>query len=299
VATLREAMRVAIVSHRSNATNLALAARGWPGVPAELLSPREALLALSRGDVALGRLDVCAELDGVEDGLWALERLVEAGVRVLNRPAALLSAHDKLLTARALRRAGLPHPRTILVERHGRSPDLDFPAVLKPRFGSWGRDVFMCRNRDELERTLETLRSRAWFRFTGALAQELIRPLGYDLRLVVARGKVVGAARRIAPPGEWRTNAALGASVVATTPSPVASRLALEAAAASGLDLVGVDLLPTGPGGFCVIELNGAVDFRPVYSMPGRDVFADAMAALGGTRPDETPDLESAAAVPS
>jgi RimK family alpha-L-glutamate ligase len=292
-------MRVAIVTHRSSATNLALAARGWNGLPLDLLSPREALLTLDPGDIALGRLDVSEDLGGVEDGLWALERLTESGVRVLNRPPAVLSAHDKLLTARVLRRAALPHPRTVHVERNGRSPDLDYPVVLKPRFGSWGRDVLLCSDRDELERSLETLDSRPWFRRTGALAQELIRPLGYDLRIVVARGKVIGAARRIAPPGEWRTNAALGASVVGTSPPPVASQLALAAAAASGLDLVGVDLLPTGPGGFCVIELNGAVDFRPVYSRPERDVYADAMAALSGFRQDEALDQEAAAAVPS
>jgi RimK family alpha-L-glutamate ligase len=284
---------------RPSATNLALAARGWNGVPAELMSPREALLTLGRGDVALARLDVCADLDGVEDGLWALERLADGGVHVLNRPPALLSAHDKLLTARILRRAALPHPRTILIERRGDPPDLDFPAVLKPRFGSWGRDVLLCRDRGELERSLVALSSRPWFRHTGALAQELIRPLGYDLRLVVAGGRVVGAAKRIAAPGEWRTNAALGASVVGTSPPPVASTLALAAAAASGLDLAGVDLLPTGPGGFCVIELNAAVDFRPVYSMPARDVFTDTMAALAGAGASATSDVEAAIAVPS
>ena len=42
-----------------------------------------------------------------------------------------------------------------------------------------------------------------------------------------------------------------------------------------------------------------AVDFRPVYSLPGRDAFADAMAALGGARPNERTETEAAAAVPS
>ena len=105
-------MRFAVVAHSSSPTNLALAAGGWNGVPGELLTPREALLTLGRGDVALARLDVRQSLDGVEDGLWALERLDEAGIRVLNRPDAVVLAHDKLLTARVLRRAGLPHPRT-------------------------------------------------------------------------------------------------------------------------------------------------------------------------------------------
>ena len=277
-------MRVAIVSHRTSATNLGLAARGWNGIAAEPMSPREALLTLGRGDVALGRLDVRDQLDGVEEGLWALDRLAEGGVRVLNGSAALLAAHDKLLTARLLRRAALPHPRTVLIERHKDPPDLDFPAVLKPRFGSWGRDVLLCHDGGELARSLETLSFRPWFRRTGVLAQELIRPLGFDLRVVVANGRVVGAAKRIAPPGEWRTNVALGASSVETSPPPVALNLALAAAAASGLDLLGVDLLPTGPGGFCVIELNAAVDFGAHYSFRGRNVFADAMDALAGTR---------------
>jgi glutathione synthase/RimK-type ligase-like ATP-grasp enzyme len=54
---------------------------------------------------------------------------------------------------------------------------------------------------------------------------------------------------------------------------------ALAAAQAGRADLVGVDLLPTPNGGFVVLELNGAVDFRPVYA-PLRDVFLDAVAAL-------------------
>src|SRR6266566_2948857 len=73
-ATVRQAMRVAIVSHRSSATNLALATRSWNGVQPELLSPRQALLRLGRGDRALARLDVRDDLDGIEEGLWA-ERL--------------------------------------------------------------------------------------------------------------------------------------------------------------------------------------------------------------------------------
>jgi glutathione synthase/RimK-type ligase-like ATP-grasp enzyme len=264
-------MRFAVVAHSASPTNLGLAARGWDGLRGELLTPREALLTLGRDDVALARLDVRHTLDGVEDGLWALERLVEAGVRVLNTPGAVVLAHDKLLTARLLRRAGLP--------------DLDFPAVVKPRFGSWGEDVRLCRDPEELQAMLAGLRCRVWFRGTGAVAQELIPPLGHDLRLVVAGGRIVGAAKRIAPPGEWRTNVALGASVVPATPPPVAADLALAAAKASGLDLVGVDLLPTGPGGFSVIELNGAVDFRPVYALAEGDVHGHAMAALAGGKP--------------
>ena len=151
--------------------------------------------------------------------------------------------------------------------------------MLKPRFGSWGRDVERCTTADELDAALVRLQRKPWFREHGALAQELVEPRGWDLRLVVAGGRVVGAACRIARSGEWRTNAALGAQVEPVEPPPLARALALAAAQAARADLVGVDLLPTPNGGFVVLELNGAVDFRPVYA-PLRDVFSETVAAL-------------------
>ena len=151
--------------------------------------------------------------------------------------------------------------------------------MLKPRFGSWGRDVELCKTAEELDAALVRLQQKPWFREHGAIAQELVEPRGWDLRLVVAGGRVVGAACRIARGGEWRTNAALGAQVVPVEPPPIAQALALAVVQAARVDLAGVDLLPTPSGGFLVIELNGAVDFRPLYA-PGRDVFSDAVAAL-------------------
>jgi glutathione synthase/RimK-type ligase-like ATP-grasp enzyme len=47
---------------------------------------------------------------------------------------------------------------------------------------------------------------------------------------------------------------------------------------AVGAHLAGVDLHPTR-NGFVVLEVNGAVDFQPLY-VPEGDVFADAVEAL-------------------
>ncbi len=273
-------MKFAVVAHRHSATNEALvaAARAW-GLDPELLEPHTALTSLEPGDIALARLDVREGLDGIERGTGELERLAAGGVDVRNPPGALIVAHDKLLTARTLRLAGLPHPHTTLLDPALPTAVPELPVALKPRFGSWGRDVERCTTAEELDAALVRLQRRPWFLEHGALAQELVDPRGWDLRLVVAGGRVVGAACRIARSGEWRTNAALGAQVEPVEPPPIAQALALAAARAARADLVGVDLLPTPNGGFLVLELNGAVDFRPVYA-PDRDVFADAVAAL-------------------
>jgi [lysine-biosynthesis-protein LysW]---L-2-aminoadipate ligase len=274
-------MAVALVAHHQTPTNTALAAA--PGV--EVLAPDRALRTLVEGDVAIGRLDVSAGLDGIEDGLWELARLEGSGVRVLNRPGALVAAHDKLATARALAAAGVPHPATVHITAPSSGVPLPPPLVVKPRFGSLGRDVVRCRDVAELRANLGELGERPWFRAHGALVQELVPPRGQDLRLVVAGGSVVGAVRRIAAAGEWRTNVALGATREPVCPPPEACALALAAAQAIEGDLVGIDLLPTPDGGFVVLELNGAVEFNHQYALDGGDVFARTLDVL--LRPGE------------
>ncbi len=263
-------MRFVVVAHRCTETNEALAA---------VLPPRDALRILEPGDVALGRLDVREGLDGIESGSIELERMTAAGIEVLNRSNALVAAHDKLLTARALRLAGLPHPHAWLIAEGVPSPAPELPLVLKPRFGSWGRDITLCRTAADLDQALERAVFRGWFREHGALAQELVEPVGWDLRIVVAGGRVVGAARRIAAPGEWRTNVSLGGRSEPVAPPALARTLALAAVAAIRGDLIGVDLMPTR-NGYVVSELNGAVDFRPYYALDVEDVFSEAVLEL-------------------
>ena len=287
-------MLLAIVAQRRTATNTALAAAAPRGVDARILLPEQASSLLQPGAVALGRLDVVDGLDGVEDGLWALGSLAARGVVVLNRAGALLGAHDKLLTAKVLQRAGLPHPRTRILHPGGHVPDWEGPVVVKPRFGSWGREVELCSDEISFRRHLRAIEHRLWFQRHGALLQELVPPAGFDLRIVVAGGVAVGAISRVAAPGEWRTNIALGGTRVAVEPPPAALELAVRAAEAAAADLIGVDLLPDGDGGHTVLELNGAVDFTRAYRLD-RDPFVAATAELTRLAAEREPVAATAA----
>lgn len=269
-----------VVGRATAASELLVGAFRERGVRAELVSPVRLCERVRAGDVALGRLDVRPTLDGVEDGVWELRRAARAGTLLLNPASSLVACHDKLQTALRLDRVGVPHPATSHVAWDAPPPDVEYPIVLKPRFGSWGRDVWVCDSRRELGRCLRHLRGRAWFRSQGVLVQALIPPAGFDLRVVVAGGQVVGAIERVSAPGEWRTNIALGGRRRRAEPSPEACVLATHAAAAVGGDLVGVDLIPLADGGHVVLEVNGAVEFTREYSLAGRDVFGAAASIL-------------------
>jgi len=273
-------MRFALITLRGTPTNEALADAIVDGMRWELMPPDEALHTLRPGDAALGRLDVLPTLDGIDDGMWVLGALEARRVVVLNDVAALFATHDKLLTARLLRRVDVPHPRTVHVRPDRPFPAVRPPVVVKPRFGSGGKGVTRCDDEASLCEALSLLSGTTWFEQQGVLVQELVPPQGYDLRILVAGQRVVGAIFRIAAVGEWRTNITLG-GVRRPVPDPPreACELALTASRAAGAALVGMDLVPDGDGGWTVIELNGAVEFTSEYQ-PAGDVFADVAGAL-------------------
>jgi RimK family alpha-L-glutamate ligase len=268
--------RSVVILGKETDTNWALlAAFAEFGHRARLVDSAEAL-RLGQCDVVLGRIDVLPTLDGIEPGLWHLARLERQGAQVLNGPEALFAAHDKLTTALFLGRAQVAQPMTAHL-RDTSVPSFPPPYVVKPRFGSWGRDVLLTRDEEELEAQLERLRARPWFRRHGALVQSLIEPTGRDLRVVVAGGRVIGTVERRALPGEWRTNVALGGVRIPVNPPLAAQALALRAVAALGIDLAGVDIATDEAGRMHVLEVNGAVDFTAEY---GPDVFTTAATAL-------------------
>jgi RimK family alpha-L-glutamate ligase len=266
------------------ATAGTVAARVDPAMAAELARP---------GDVVVGRVDVLPDVSGIAPGLTELSRAAACGAAVLNPASALVAAHDKLLTAERFAERGVPHPKTVHVDAET-IRNLDrFPLVLKPRFGSWGRDVVLVPSHAERDATAKLFARRRWFREHGAIAQEYIDTRS-DLRVLVCCGSVVGAVSRIARPGEWRTNVALGARRRPAFPDLAAQAVAVAAAAAVEGDLVAVDLLPS-PSGWLALEVNGAADFNQDYGLNGEDVFARIATLLTAFAQERAADVAPAA----
>ncbi len=145
---------------------------------------------------------------------------------------------DKIKQSALFKIASLPHPKTrVYYGRRKRDLILrhfEFPFIAKePRGSAMGRGVFLIRNNDDLDIYLD-------HRHVSYIQQYL--PIDRDIRAVVVGNKIACAYWRIAPPGEFRSNVALGGKISFDAIPEKALELALVTAGRCGWDDVGIDI---------------------------------------------------------
>jgi glutathione synthase/RimK-type ligase-like ATP-grasp enzyme len=204
----------------------------------------------------------CAGFDvivarGRSGRLIAMLRAAEAyDIPVMNSPSAIESVHDKAGMAAVMAAAGVPTPKSWLGCPHQIAcrTDLRFPLILKPTNGDNARGL-------RIVQSVADLAALDW-PDPVAMAQELHRGDGHDLKLYVA-GAAVWAVRRVSPvadDGSARPVANPGRRV-ATTPG--LRTLARKCAQLFGLSLCGIDCVMT-PAGPVVIEVNDFPNYRGI-----------------------------------
>jgi ribosomal protein S6--L-glutamate ligase len=195
-----------------------------------------------------------------------LARLEAGGVRVVNSPKSIECAVDKFLTTAKLEVAELRVPRTVVCQDSESAmaafEELDGDVVVKPIFGAEGRGICRVSDPDLAFRTFRTLE-----RIDAVLyLQEFVPHAGFDTRVLVLDGRVLGGMRRFGD-GDFRTNVSRSARSERHLPSDEECELALRAAAAVGAVFAGVDLLSDSTLGSdsrtpYVIEVNGVPGWR-------------------------------------
>lgn len=203
----------------------------------------------------------------------ALAQLAACGTPIVNRPRALEICIDKYLSLAILARAGLPVPRTHVVQGEASALEawesLGGDCVIKPLFGSRGRGVIRA-----TDATTVVAAAKPGLTYL----QEYVPHPGWDLRVLVI-GDEAFAMRRTAAAGEWRTNISLGGLPEATAASPEVIDLAQRAAKAVEATIAGVDLVP-GPDGPVVLEVNAVPAWRGLQSVVAADLTVAVATAI-------------------
>jgi RimK family alpha-L-glutamate ligase len=232
-------------------------------------------------DGVLVRMMPPGSLEQVIFRMDALHRLEAKGVPVLNPPRAVEAAVDKYLALAMLQADGLSVPETWVGESAAEALEafsiLGGDVVVKPLFGSEGRGLVRVSDPGIALRTFRTLERLGCVLYV----QEYVTNPGYDIRAFVLGGRVLGAIRRFASDGEWRTNVAVGGRPEACKIEPEVERLAIRSTRAVGAVMAGVDLLPDRKsGGWTVLEVNAVPGWKALAGETGVDVAAEILAHL-------------------
>lgn len=224
-------------------------------------------------DVILVRTMPPGTLEQVVYRMDALGRLVASGTRVVNSPKSLECAVDKYLTTARLHAVGLPVPDTVVCEHEDDAmaafEELGRDVVIKPLFGAEGRGIVRVSDPDLAHRTFRTL-----MRLNAVLyLQRYIDHEGFDVRVLVLNGRIVGGIRRRSP-HDFRTNVSRSAIAELHDVTSIEADYALRAAKVTGTSIAGVDLLYDRQGRCYVIEVNAVPGWQAFAKTTGIDVAA-------------------------
>lgn len=227
-------------------------------------------IRLDEFDAILVRSMPAGSLEQVIFRMDVLGRLHDSGTVVLNPPRSLETAIDKYLTTARLAEAGLPTPRTIVVQTSDAAMEafeaLGRDVILKPLFGSEGKGLGRLTDPDVAFRTFRLLE-----RLGSALyLQEYVDHPGFDLRILLVGDEAFAIRRR--HENDWRTNLSRGAVAEAVDPSEEELDLARQAAAIVGAPLAGIDILQDRDGRRYVLEANAVPGWKGVASAYEIDV---------------------------
>lgn len=155
----------------------------------------------------------------------------------------------------------------------------NFPVIVKHERGYQGKSVRKFNNWEESEKWLDKIYEKN----LGMFLWQKFLPGGWDIRVIVLGGKVLGAMKRTACGSEFRSNYSLGGAVEKWELSEEDGALAEKVAKVCGLDYCGVDLMKIANnqtnnhqdkkmGDSVVLEVNRQCQFKGFEEATGINV---------------------------
>lgn len=200
--------------------------------------------------------------------LNVLHMLAQQGVMIYNDVKAIERTVDKAMTSFLLRKHGVSTPATWVCESRAQVEQVRKQAqangmglVLKPLFGSQGQGVRKLLAHEPLPVPMQQYVDGVYY------LQQLIEApqLPHDYRVFVINGRAVAAMKRIG--SSWVNNVASGGRCEAVEMNAQMEALAINAAAAVGIDYCGVDVIQSVSGEYYVLEVNSIPAWRGLQSV--------------------------------
>lgn len=239
----------------SNVASKKITIKNYDGEGKDVTIIPENTVAIVRGGVM-----------NTEIGVAIMTILQNNGVFMVNERAGMELCANKLETAIALKKHGLPHPRTAFVaneeniESAVKEVGGKFPIICKTLTGAEGIGVSKIDSMESLKSVLQTL----WKYGAEIIIQEFLPEFKNDVRSIVLNGKIFACAKRDKAPKDFRTNIARGSKGGSHQLSEDEIKLVEQAARVSKCFYVGIDHV-INDGKPYIIEMNASPGSGNIY----------------------------------
>ncbi len=186
---------------------------------------------------------------------------------------ALLRSRDKLRSLQILSRAGLGLPKTVFTNYSRNVKEIiqgagGAPVVVKLLEGTQGLGVVLAETDNAAESVIDAFNGLK----VRVIVQEFIEEAqGADIRAFVVDGVVVGAMKRQAKKGEFRSNLHRGGTAQVIDLTEEEENAALKAARIMGLGICGVDMLQSKLGPL-ILEVNSSPGLEGIEHATGKNI---------------------------
>jgi ribosomal protein S6--L-glutamate ligase len=190
-----------------------------------------------------------------------------------NPSQAITRSRDKLRSMQLLAKAGLGMPITGFANHINDVDDLinmvgGAPLVIKLLEGTQGIGVVLAETTKAAQSVIEAFHGLD----ADILIQEFIKESrGADIRAFVVNGRIVGAMKRQAKDGEFRSNLHRGGTSSLINLTMKERYTALKAAKVLGLSVAGVDMLQSKRGPL-IMEVNSSPGLEGIERATGEDI---------------------------
>jgi len=266
-----------IVSRIRQEEKLLLRAFDERGLDLEVINDGKLVLDPLSPDRAWMKYDLVLQRSvSTSRSLHTLQVLEAWEVPTLNSFAVSSVCADKLSTTLTLAQAGIPQPPARVAFTPEASleaiQELEYPVVLKPTTGSWGRLLARVNDRHAAEGILEHRQVLGNFPYHTQYIQAYIeKPQGRDIRAFAVGDETLCAIYRSS--SHWITNTSQGGKASNCPITPELDDLCRRTAAAIGGGILAIDLFETEDG-LLVNEVNHNMEFRNSIDPTGVDIPA-------------------------
>ncbi|HVA97831.1 MAG TPA: 30S ribosomal protein S6--L-glutamate ligase [Bacteroidia bacterium] len=186
---------------------------------------------------------------------------------------ALVRSRDKLRSLQLLARAGVGMPKSAFASTPKNIDNIihqagGTPVVIKLLEGTQGIGVILAETHNSAKSVIEAFLDVK----INILVQEFIKEAkGADIRAFVVDGQIVGAMKRQAAEGDFRSNLHLGGKAELVKLSAEEKATAIKSVKKLGLAIAGVDMLQSARGPL-VMEVNSSPGLEGIEGATGVDI---------------------------